>query len=441
MRDLGGILLVLGVLGMLLALLRGLKRRWRIHGELTRKGVHLGMGLVCSAFPWIFSGAGPVFLLAGLSLLGLWAVRVLPPLRTRFLPVLGGHERQSLGEYLFPVGIAVVFALSQGDPILYCIPVLILTIADALGALVGLRYGLSKYSTDEGEKSAEGSLAIFVSAFLIAHVPLLLLTQTGRAESVLTALSIGLLVTVIEAICWKGIDNLVLPLSVYFLLLFYPALGVSELLARTFVLLGLVAFTLLTRRRTTLTDSSLLAAALGGYLLWALGGWLWLVGGLILFATYACLPSFAPPDRPLQKLHAVTRVMTGGFFWLAASLVFGPAWLVCGFLACYAAHTGNIIEARTRVLGTFGSDFLRVLVATFAAFLLYAPLVWLAAAAAGLPWLPALGILAISTAASTGAFAVWWTPDSRPANAVRRLWAESAIAPTTSLLFVLLGLR
>src|SRR5437867_4045500 len=83
------------------------------------------------------------------------------------------------------------------------IPILILTLADAIAALVGMAYGAHRYTGIAGQKSAEGSLAFFTVAFLTTHIPLLLLTtdqQMAREKVLLISLTIGFLVMLMEGI-------------------------------------------------------------------------------------------------------------------------------------------------------------------------------------------------------------------------------------------------
>jgi len=51
----------------------------------------------------------------------------------------------------------------------------------------------------------------------------------------------------------------------------------------------------------------------------------------------------------MQNLHAVTRVMAGGFFWMLLAYALSRDFFVPFFL-CMAAHTGNIVTARLRVV-------------------------------------------------------------------------------------------
>ncbi len=151
-----------------------------------------------SLFRGCFTLHWPVWLLAGLSAAGLAAVRSLPALRDRLGGVLGGVERQSWGELLYAPSVAFVFWLSRGDPLSYTVPVLVLALADAAGALIGRRYGFVRYETDDGVKSLEGSSGFFMTAFMATHIPLLLWTSVGRLESILISVVMGLLLMMIS---------------------------------------------------------------------------------------------------------------------------------------------------------------------------------------------------------------------------------------------------
>jgi len=244
LRPLIGMSFVFAIFGMLLMALRRYQRRCEPHPEIVRKLMHLGMGLVTLSLPWLFAEAWPVLALAALVITLLIALRVSHRLRQALGRVLCGVERRSLGEIYFAASAAILFALAKDDVILFCVPMLILTLADAAGALIGLRYGKRRYRTPDGEKSLEGSITFFVVAFLSAHVPLLLTTDVGRVESLLIAATLGLLLTLVEAMAWRGLDNLFIPLGGFVLLsslLMMDTEALTKSLAVTALLVGATA--------------------------------------------------------------------------------------------------------------------------------------------------------------------------------------------------------
>jgi phytol kinase len=236
-----GTVLVLLTLGALITGARVFQRVYTPHPELVRKFLHLGMGLLALSLPWLFASPLPVLVLLALGVLGILALRVAQPLKAGLGSVLHGVRRASLGEVYFPLGVGAIFMVSRGDRVLFGIPILVLALADDAAALIGIQYGQLRYSTAEGEKSAEGSLAFFTVAFLTTYITLLLLTRTGRAESLLIALSLALLVMVLEAVSWGGLDNLSIPLGGFVLLKTYRMMDVPHLAACLAVTVILVA--------------------------------------------------------------------------------------------------------------------------------------------------------------------------------------------------------
>jgi phytol kinase len=352
-----GIGLVMGTLVVLLAALGLVQRLLAPHPEIVRKLLHVAMGLVTLTFPWLFDTAWPILLLCGLAVALMLALRWVSELKSRFGNVLGGVSRFSLGEVYFPVAVAVLFLLFlHEDPvaperrlILYCIPILLLTLADTAAALIGVGYGRHRYSTADGLKSTEGSLAFFTCAFFIVHVPVLLFTDTGRLETLLSAVLLAWLATLFEAVAWGGLDNLVLPLVSFLLLKIYLGMDAADLLLRLLVTAALMTFLVVYRHWTTLSGSAVFGAFLVGYISWALGGWHWLVAPLILFVSYTLLsPRTESNTRRIHNVHAVLCVSSAGLVWLFLSRIFGNPEFLYPYTLAFAAHLAIIGIARLR---------------------------------------------------------------------------------------------
>lgn len=317
MNALPGMTLVVTVFALLLGGLRAWQRRRPVHPEVLRKSMHIGMGLVALTFPWVFRQSWPVATLSAGFLVLLLGLKTNARLARFWDGVVGRGHRVSFGDLYFPISVGLLFHFSGGDPILYGIPMLLLTLADSASALIGERYGQRPYSTDEGYKTVEGSLAFFLVAFLSTHVPLLLLTTTGREQCLLIGLTLGLLATLLESVGWRGMDNLLVPLGSFVLLKSYLRLETGELLLLFTGLLLLLGVLAIHHRQTTLKGSALLGSTLCCYAIWSVGGWPWLVAPLMVLVTY---PWFSPRARPnLQRLHdnhAVLGVAASGLPWL-----------------------------------------------------------------------------------------------------------------------------
>ena len=350
-----GISLVMGTLVVLLVALRLWQRLTAPHPEVVRKLLHVGMGLLTLSFPWLFDAAWPVLLLGGAAVATMFALRWVGRLKSTLGAVVGSVERFSLGEVYFPIAVMLLFLLylyeNPAKPerrlVLYCIPILLLALADAAAALIGIGYGRRRYNTADGEKSAEGSLAFFTCAFFVVHVPLLLGTDTGRTETLLIALLLAWLATMFEAIAWSGLDNLALPLVSFLLLEIYLEMGAADLALRLVVIVCLMAFLYFYRSRTTLSGSAVLGAFLVGYISWALGGWHWLLAPLILMLSYTLLsPRTEINTRRIHNVHAVVCVASAGLIWLFLYRIFDKPEYLFPYTLAFAAHLAIIGIAR-----------------------------------------------------------------------------------------------
>lgn len=219
--------------------------------EISRKSVHLFGGLVALSFPYFFASHWTVLVLSG----G-FATIVLVAKRKGLLKSVHGIERKSYGSIYYPAAIYLVFLLSSNRPVIYFISILVMSVSDALAALVGGKYGAIKFDVEGNLKSLEGSVVFFFVAFLCIHLPLLLMTDIGRFESVLIALIIAFLVTGFEVISLSGSDNIIVPLGTYFILTKMTRLPLGVIIENLQILLLIIAITVLISLRPKLLKPS-----------------------------------------------------------------------------------------------------------------------------------------------------------------------------------------
>lgn len=207
--EIVALLLVGGLCAALLALAEALRRLLRVSANSTRKLVHVSTGLVASAFPWIFTSAGSVVLLCGVfvGLLG-WSQR------RGWLGSVHAVARRSDGAVYFPLAVALVFLLAVGRPEVYVASILVLTLSDALAAVVGGACGRHRYRVQGSVKSIEGSLAFFLSAIPCVYLTLRFMTPLGGAECAAWAVCAAVFAVLLEAASAEGSDNLTVPLGV-----------------------------------------------------------------------------------------------------------------------------------------------------------------------------------------------------------------------------------
>lgn len=348
-----GIAAVLVVFAAMYGLL-AVARRY-VSGELSRKGLHIGMGLVSTALPWVFDRAWPVLLLAGASAVAMAVVKFWGPARRRIGHVLVEVDRPSLGEVYYPVSVGLLFVLARAADIpqvphaqklLFCIPMLILAFGDALAAIIGITYGRHPYTAAEGQKSAEGSIAFFAVAFLATLVPLLLATndrQVSRDAVLLISITIAFLVMLLEGVAWRGLDNLLVPMGSFILLYLYLQMNARQVAVRLIVAFGWVLLMLLWRRRSSLNDAALMAAALFGYVISAIGGARWAVAPLALFIAYNRIwPRNEIDARRGHSVDGVIGTNLPGVVWLLIGAYLRRPELLGAFAVTYAAHLAII---------------------------------------------------------------------------------------------------
>lgn len=285
-------LAMMAVLAGLLAgmpLIRLLAKHSGASPEVARKTVHVGMGLACASFPWVFDRPLPVVVLAVIATLPLAAIRILPALKDGIGSAIHGIERPSYGEILFAPAVALVFVLARGDRDLYLIPILILTIADAAGALVGTRWGKRRYGSGEGFKTVEGSLIFWLVAFLCGFLPLLQCGRVDAQHALWIGLALGVLAMMAEGISDRGFDNIVIPVGCFFLLEKLLPLEVAALAWRFAVLVMLLLLVLAGSRWSTLNGGALLGGALLGYACAIIADWRFALPPVAVFVCHVVI--------------------------------------------------------------------------------------------------------------------------------------------------------
>jgi phytol kinase len=380
-----GPLLFLGGFAALFFSVDFLRKRLALDAELSRKLFHIGGGLISLALPLAFDNLPLVLSLMLIASISLLSLRYIPFLRQRYGKVLGGVERLSLGELYFPISVAVLYAFARHNYALYAIPLLTLTFADSIAALIGTRYAKASYGTTEGTKSWEGSVGFFSAAFLCAHVPLLLLTNTGRLECLLVAAMLGLLSTMLEGFAWGGLDNLFVPVGTLVLLRALLRMNSVELAFNLVLGLLLCALTLYFGRKTSLNVGALMGGFFLCFCIWLLADWRWIVIPILAFATYRILsPSNDWELRRAHNFHVVLFIMAGGLVWAMLALLGDPRlpWFF-GFATQFAAQLALIVLLRFQINRDPGRVLTRALRASA---LILAAYLLLVAVWGGLSW-------------------------------------------------------
>jgi len=230
-----------------------------ISAEGARKLVHVSMGMICLSFPWIFQETQAVVILASIAVLGVILIRT-TQLRDQLGVSLFSVKRLSIGELVFPIAVAWLFTMyksgSHSSAVYYTIPLLLLTLADTIGAIAGTKFGKVIYKTASAQKSVEGSIAFFVTAYTCTFIPLLLFTDQDVVHITLISLILTLFMTAVEGISGMGMDNLLIPIGSYFLLDFYSTIEPHLLWWRVILIVSILGVLIWTRKKHNLNGGA-----------------------------------------------------------------------------------------------------------------------------------------------------------------------------------------
>ena len=184
-----------------------LYHKFNVEAELTRKYVHIVTGLLTMLFPQMLTNHWSVLILCASFLLIL-----ITSLKFNLLPSINNIDRVSRGSILYPIVVYSCYLMSSFHLsfTMFYIPILILAISDPLAALIGRKWSVLVYTTFGYNKSLGGSLAFFLSSFLISY---LLLTLFESEGIIYISVLVAVLTTFTESISHKGYDNLTIPIA------------------------------------------------------------------------------------------------------------------------------------------------------------------------------------------------------------------------------------
>lgn len=200
----------------------GLTEYWyrvrKIKAEVTRKIVHIGTGILTLLFPIFLHSLWQVLFLCGSFFLLLVA-----SLKYHWLPSINAVRRVSYGSLLYPVsvfGCYLFYSSSDKGLIIFYLPILTLALCDPLAAWVGKRFPAGEYRSWKSHKTASGSLAFLLAAFLLAWGAIFVHSAdvVSFGKILLFSLSVALAATLAEAVSGAGFDNLTIPASVLLIL-------------------------------------------------------------------------------------------------------------------------------------------------------------------------------------------------------------------------------
>ena len=180
---------------------------WRqrdINPEYTRKFVHISAGTFVAFWSLYLSRNQILLLSAGFVLV------VAISRYTKFFKAIHSVQRPTWGELFFAVAVGVLAYVADSHWI-YSSALLIMSVADGMAAIIGMKFGKSNRYTIFGyAKSLAGTLSFFIVTMIIFTVFVIF---TPGIYSV-WFIGIALVATALENVSIRGLDNLIVPLFV-----------------------------------------------------------------------------------------------------------------------------------------------------------------------------------------------------------------------------------
>ena len=327
-------------LGALVGLGEGL-RQWGVAARTTRRLVHVGVSLFVASTPLLFSGPFPVYALAAVFTLLNAAAR-----SWQWWAGIHAARPQSWGTVALPLSVlpavAATWSVSPDRLLAFQTAYLVLALADPAASWVGERSASdasSKGSTVAGSLTFAG-ITLVVTATLLAGV-------AGLPVAPVLGVAVGttLVATLVEALSHRGWDNLFVVAAV--LLVLVPMqeqfgriahLGIALAVG---VVFGGLAYTANALDERGAATGGLFAASLVG-----LGGWPWLVPGIVFFALSSALTGLGRRERDESGRTQTQVLANGGVAWAALAIAsITPAGTPYVVDYGYAAFVGALAAA------------------------------------------------------------------------------------------------
>jgi phytol kinase len=182
--------------------------RGRTHGEISRKAVHIVIGTFVAFWPLFLTWRQ-------IEILSLaFVVVVSISQKLQLFRTIHSVQRPTWGELFFGLSVGLV-AFATHSPAIYAVALLNMSLADGFAAIAGVKYGASNaYMVFGARKSIAGSVAFALVSTMII-VSFALQQHTGFHFS-FVLLVVG--ATFLENLAVRGLDNLLIPLMMAFVL-------------------------------------------------------------------------------------------------------------------------------------------------------------------------------------------------------------------------------
>ncbi len=186
----------------------------KLSNELIRKFLHISLGVYVSLWPFFLSWPA-IYILVAIFIVGIAIARLSTRLSKKItiFGTIRKLDRPSHGDVYFCIGVGLTSLLTH-DKYIFMASILTLSLSDGLAALLGKKYGSTTTIRVFGaKKSLVGSLVFLITTMLIM---VLYYASSGVHVNTSTLIILPLFATFVESLSDKGVDNLIIPITILF---------------------------------------------------------------------------------------------------------------------------------------------------------------------------------------------------------------------------------
>lgn len=179
--------------------------------EVSRKFLHIMVGNMIFIMPF-FSDVWAMLVITIPTTIILFFLTEYSPIKIENKVTESGHV---LGLFFYALIWSVLLMIFPGKNLwIVALAIAALVYGDGFAALIGGKFGKTKYTVWGGEKSLEGSLTMFVVVSVLSVFVWMFYVALGYALpefNLWAILGISAVATVCEAVSYGGIDNITVP--------------------------------------------------------------------------------------------------------------------------------------------------------------------------------------------------------------------------------------
>ena len=186
-----------------------LSQRKILKGDPQRKFLHISIGSFIASWPWLISWHAISWI--GVSMLAV----VLLNHRVRLIDFHSNLNRHTYGDIFFALAV-IIGPLLTHEKDFFALAMLIISISDSLANLIGQKYGKGwRYEVFGHTKTVVGSMSMWiVSLYILGYGLLFAHDLIGFSAYAALILTLPPILTLTENLAFRGLDNLLVPLTV-----------------------------------------------------------------------------------------------------------------------------------------------------------------------------------------------------------------------------------